>query len=87
VLAAFGGSGTENTSEAIERYGSAIALASDGLSDDAFTGALDRLLSSPSHRENARRLQREFARHDGPAEAAAAVEAAAARATSAAAAR
>jgi UDP:flavonoid glycosyltransferase YjiC (YdhE family) len=87
VLAAFGGSGTENTSEAIARYGSAIALASDGLSDDTFTGALDRLLSSPSHRENARRLQREFARHDGPAEAAAAVEAAAARATSAATAR
>lgn len=74
VLAAFAGSGTENTAEAIERYGSAIALASDGLSDEAFTAALDRLLSSPSHHENALRLQHEFAQHDGPAEAAAAVE-------------
>ncbi|HTD33907.1 MAG TPA: nucleotide disphospho-sugar-binding domain-containing protein [Candidatus Elarobacter sp.] len=79
VLAAFGGSGTENTAEAIARYGSAIALASDGLSDDAFTGALDRLLSEAAYRERAGCLRAEFARHDGPAEAAAAIAEIAAR--------
>jgi UDP:flavonoid glycosyltransferase YjiC (YdhE family) len=80
VLAAYAGSGTENTAEAIARYGSAIALPVDDLSDDAFTGALDRLLAEPAYRERARRLQAEFAAHDGPAEAAAAVAALAARA-------
>lgn len=67
------GSGTEDVAEACVRNGAAIAI--DAADPDALAPALERLLGERALRQAARTLQREFRRHDGPVNAARAIEA------------
>jgi UDP:flavonoid glycosyltransferase YjiC (YdhE family) len=74
MMIAYTGSGTEDTAEACERYGVAVAVKSDTATAREIAAALDHVVSSAQARAAAERLSRSFACYDGPAAVCGALE-------------
>jgi MGT family glycosyltransferase len=58
-----------NVSARVAWSGSGIDLRTDTPSEQQVAAAVRRVLADPSYRDNARRIQADFARHDAPSEA------------------